>query len=271
MIAGRKRARQPDGSVPRGVAPPARDGRGSEPPRKRARSVTPAGAGASRATRTSGDGGSRRPRPAAPRAEVEEDDDGAGIAASDDAGSDAGGDASAGNDSAGGLRGFGVAFAKIMAREVTGGADPVLAKRHTAGAKLAAASVREHRDAKRRTEVRLAAKRAHLVDPTAYGAERELNLQRIATKGGTSPCAVRCASWRRAAVHHAPLPPPAPRTQSSPCSTPLPSIRRRWKRHREWPLPARQRRAGHKRCVRWRHREAAAAAKPRAIAASWSC
>jgi len=186
MLAGKKRARSGDRVAAGGGGRPE-----GPPSRKRARPLHGAAAGAGAVPR----GGAIRRGRGAPRdkadaePEADSEDDAGAEAAIGDAADAAGGSGEGGEDNdaaveGGGLRGFSVAFAKILGREVTGGADPVLAKRHTAAAKLAAAGVKENRSARRRADERLAAKRAHLVDPAAYSAERELGLQRIATKGG---------------------------------------------------------------------------------------
>jgi hypothetical protein len=79
--------------------------------------------------------------------------------------------------------GFGAAMSKIMARDLTGKATPVLAKRKTAQAKQAdkaALAIKE--DAKKR-KLRKRARKAHLVVPDPLQADFERQLRKVATKG----------------------------------------------------------------------------------------
>jgi hypothetical protein len=80
--------------------------------------------------------------------------------------------------------GFGAAFSKIMSRNVTTD-NPVMAKRHTAAAKLSEAERAKEKEEKQKIKQKKVAKRAHLLPITAYKPDFEKQLKRVATKGGT--------------------------------------------------------------------------------------
>jgi hypothetical protein len=122
--------------------------------------------------------GMKRKRPQAEPASVS--------AATDDDGEGAGEAVPAA--ATGGVKGFGQAMAKILARTVDAGVAPVLAKRHTAAEKLAEAERAAELEEREKRQKRRAAKRAHLAQADAANPDFERQLRRVATKGG---------EWRR--------------------------------------------------------------------------
>jgi hypothetical protein len=119
-------------------------------------------------------GGDRRPRV----------DRGAADRADGEGGSDEDDEALPSAAPGDGIRGFGDAVAKIMARQVVGDVVPVLAKRRTAAVKHAAADAAAGKVERAKHKERRARKRSHLVPAIAHPADRERGLQRLATKGG---------------------------------------------------------------------------------------
>lgn len=119
-----------------------------------------------------------------------------------DAGDD--GDAGSVDDSAaagGGApaSGFAAAMAKVLGRSLSS-ANPVLAKRHTAGQKIAAKRAADVKEVKLKAREKKAARRAHLAAPEAAPADYERQLRKVATKGGACAAAAavrRGSGWLR--------------------------------------------------------------------------
>lgn len=84
-----------------------------------------------------------------------------------------------------GMGGFAAAMQKVMGRQLRAGA-PVLAKRHTAAAKLAAAARAEQKQAQDKLAKRKELRKSHMAEPSAYAVDYERQLRRVATRGGAS-------------------------------------------------------------------------------------
>ena len=80
--------------------------------------------------------------------------------------------------------GFAAAMAKILSREVPAAKNPVLAKRHTASAKLAAADKAAAKAERERKREKRDARRAHIVEPASADQEFERQLRKVASRGG---------------------------------------------------------------------------------------
>jgi hypothetical protein len=108
----------------------------------------------------------------AKRAARDDDEDGGSV------------DDSAAAPTSGGGGGFAAAMAKVLGRSLSSGANPVLAKRHTAGQKIAAKRAADVKEVKLKAREKKAARRAHLAAPEAAPADYERQLRKVATKGG---------------------------------------------------------------------------------------